>query len=596
LPIREYQNGAVAYQLPVAQSFYPVWAFPACIGDAVLEVSSNLRVPVELAAHAALGVVSLVCQHFVNVQCPSYDPASVSLFLMAISKSSGGKSVIQDRFQRAVVAFERTQQEENAVAMTNYRAEMKIWEDDGRQLAKEYREVKQESVRAADIRAQRLQHEKNCPVKPKKWEIRYAGVTPQGLRDALVENHAIGILSPEGDPAINGVTFSQPAILSGYWSGEDRPIGLVSGNRRPVEPRLTISVMAQEDQFALYMKSRGSGAFGTGLLGRFLVAFPQTFDLPGESTRTEDLPEPKLDLFYQRVADVLNQTLPRERLTLKLSDDAKHYWKLFKERVHDELICGNYSEDMKSFFRKSGQQAGRLAALFHYFDGATGDISPEAMKGAIAVCEWYLWECICIFTPYAPSQQQQDAEAAQKLLQWLQDATANPWRYPKLTLNRYTERDLRNYSSVRGNLQALEGAINMLHGQGDIAVQIGRKGGRVIYYPPWAAPIPVPNNYSFSWQPNSNAPLNNAFITAAQNPTFPVQPMPSHNVAGNNGNLRQSVQEASCSVDAPNLPADQEDMEFDSEQMRAVKRDLENSAMEAGIGPINGLVRYWANL
>lgn len=522
MPILEYQNGQVAYVPSAFQFPYPVRSLPARVGDAVSELSTIFRLPVELAAHAALGTISLVGQQFVNVQCSPYDPASVSLFLMAVSNSSGGKSIVEQRFLRAVVAFERRQEEATEAAMSDYRAGMKIWEDDGRRLASEYRDTERGSVKANHIRAQRRQHERDRPVEPQKWELRYADMSPAGLRDALIANRAVGILSPDAGPVLNGATFSQPAMLSGYWSGEDRPVGLASGNRRPVEPRLTISLMTQEDPFAAFMKSRGSNAFGTGLLGRFLIACPKIIESPGQSTQIEESPEPKLELFNQRVTDILNQTLPasRERLTLKLSEDAKRYWNEFKRWVHDELICGHLSDDMKSCFRRIGQQATRLAALFHYFDGAEGDISPDAMKGAIALCEWYAFEFIRMFTPYAPSQQQQDEEVAEKLLQWLKEAIAEPWRYPKLKPGRYAERDLRNYSSIRGNPLALERAINILNLRGYITVLDGPKGGRVVCYPA-AQGYPYPG---LPLQPIVS-PSNGAVAMVAKSPIFPVQSM-----------------------------------------------------------------------
>jgi len=569
MPIIEYENGQVDYQPPGIQGAYPVWSFPPIIRDAVNELSLNVQVPVESAAHAALGVVSLVCQNFVNVQCPPYDPASVALFLMTVSKSSGGKSLAELRFRREIVAFERKQEEAVNTSMSDYRAEMKIWEDDGRRLAKEYIKAKPGSADAEGIRAQRLQHEKARPVKPKKREMRFEEMSPPGLRDALVENHAVGILSPDAGHALNGMTFSQPATLSGYWSGEDRPVGLASGNRRPVEPRLTIAVQTQEDQFETFMKSRrGSDAFGTGLLGRFLVAFPKIVDWPGQSTQIEERPEPKLDFFNQRVADILNQTFPApcDRLTLKLSDDAKRYWAWFKDAVHNELICGNFSEAMKSFFRKVGQHATRFAALFHSFDGKGGDISAEAMKGAIAVCEWYVWEYIRVFTPYAPSPQQKGDKAA-LLLQWIQYAMAEPWRYPKLTPGRYTKRDLRIYSNIRDDLEALEIAIDSLRWMGDIAVRPGPKGGDIIYYPARTAPPLDEFNHSSSGQT--------------------MQQKPSNDISENKGNWISQGQQPPQGVDGSAQTISKDYIELDPEALLWVKQGLEKMAMEAGLGTVD---------
>ncbi|MEB0030193.1 DUF3987 domain-containing protein [Undibacterium sp. RTI2.1] len=597
MPIIEYENGSAAYQPPAYQGIYPTDSFPALLREPILETSAIHRTPVELAAHAALGVASLACQHFVNVQCPSYDPAPVSLFLMGVSKTSGGKSVVEQRYLRGVLAFERKQKAEVAVMMSKFRAEMKIWEDDGRRLAREYRDATPDSVGSVAIRAKRLQHEKECPIEPKEWELRYGDMTPQGLRDALVANHAVGILSPEAGPALLGLPLSQPAILSGYWSGEDRPAGLVGGNRRPVDPRLTMSLTTQDKQFTLYMKNRGADAFSTGLLARFLVAFPKTFERFDQQTQIDDLPEPMLDKFNLRVAEILNQPLlaPDKRTTLKLSSTAKQYWKSFKEAVQKNLICGSFSEDLKSFFRKIGQQAARLAALFHYFDGAVGDISSDAMRGAIALCEWYLWECIRIFAPYAPSEQQQDAEAEKKLLQWLQEATVEPWRYLKLTRGRYTERDLRNYANFRGNTKVLEKAITTLTRQGSIAVRIGPKGGRTIFYPAWTAPNPAYVKPAFDSPPihsNFNVPFNGVANMTEHNTIFPSPSSRLHFAVPLHGTLNQCVQEVPHPVNTTNPTSSSKAIDCDSEQMRAVKQHIEKIATEAGIGPTEFTVRF----
>ncbi|WP_179091967.1 DUF3987 domain-containing protein [Burkholderia pseudomallei] len=487
MPIVEFERSSALYQFPNAQGLYPVDALPDRIRSAVLEVSANQRVPVELAAHGALAAVSLGCQNFVDVQCPGFPPAPCSLFLLTVSNSSGGKSLMERRFWRALKEFEDKSAEEAAARMPDYRAELKIWSDDQRRLSSEYRKAGASTEESRCIREQRLAHEKTQPVKPVARELRFAEISPQGLRDALIANGGVGILSPEGEPALTGMTFSQPAMLSGYWSGEDRPVGLVSGSRRAKGPRLTISIMLQENQFDGYMGIRGDDAFGTGLVARMLPAFPKSFDYPGQQTVTEDLPEPALDRFNERIAEILTQVVPAPdaRPAQQLSEGAKYYWKLFKQSVHNELICSQFSEKIKSFFRKLGEHAARLAGLFHYFDGQTGDVSPKAMKSAIALCEWYAYEFVRVFSTFAPSQQQMQSEAAEKLFAWLQQAFADPARYSKITAGRYTERDLNNYSSIRNDPATLAVAINVLEQQGRVATAYGKKGGRIVFYPQW---------------------------------------------------------------------------------------------------------------
>ncbi|MGN8106884.1 DUF3987 domain-containing protein [Paraburkholderia sp. 22098] len=612
MPIVEYSNGQYGYEPPGPQGVYPARVLPSLIGDAVLEVSTGLNVSVQLAAHAALATVSLVGQHFVNVQCPNFPPAPCALFLLAVSNSSGGKSLVEQRFLRAVTALELKLKEAAADNMPDFQARMKIWRDDERRLSKAYLDASLGTEASRVIQEQRLLHEKNKPVPPSQRELRFADLSPQGLRDMLVAHSAVGILSPEAGPVMNGPTFSMPALLSGYWSGEDRPVALVSGNRRPTSPRLTVSVVLQQERFLAYMKNRGEEAFGTGLLARFLPAFPVSFDCPGRQTAVEDAPEPKLDRFNARVADILTQPVPapQERQNLQLSEGARYYWKLFTEAVNTHLICGPDSDNVKSFFRKLGEHAARLAALFHYFDGQPGDVSPEAMARAIVLCEWYVDEFMRMFTRFAPSEQQQHSEAAQKLLEWLQDAYANAWKYSKLTRGRYSERDLNNYSPIRSDPQLLSAAINRLLYRGEIATRPGKKGGRIIFYPAYMAnnfhqpnfqtqramqgvnpgyiaPSCMPPGWSgaqFNGQ-NYPAPGPRSVFDMTRTPIPPQFDVPqNYTPAVFDNNVSPLVAEEPGEF-VPQVPPNV--MEIDTLEIRAIKQRFLESAEEAGLGPVS---------
>lgn len=585
MPIVENRYGSMEYQMLQSQGSYPTYALPPIIREAVEEVSRNLNVPVELAAQAALGVVSLACQNFANILCPRYEPAPCSLDLLTVSNSSDGKSVMMQRFLRGVSEVERKWEDEVAARMSHYRAEHKIWLDDDRRLAKEYLEATKDSDEARRIREERVRHEKNRPVAPSVRKLWFAELSPQGLRDLLATHGALGILSAEASPALNGQTFGQPAMYSDYWSGVDRPVGLVSGSRRAVEPRLTIAVMVQKGGFSDYMNVRGDEAFDTGLLARFLPAAPQTVDFPGQQTLIEDILEPGLELFNERVKFILNQTVPApyERTLLRLAEGAKYCWKAFKEAINNDLASAKFSERIKLFLRKLAQQASRIAALFHYFEGKSGDISSETMKNAIALCEWYAFEYVRVFSPYAPSQQQKDAEAAQKLLDWLQKAFSNWGQYPKLTRGRYTERDLNNYSSIRGDSSGLENAINTLHAQGQISISMGRKNGRIIIFPPVPMsirslpPYQTPPPYQTLqtpayFNPSPTMPPNATF----ENPGVPARPV-------------RSIDRPNESAQMPVTPFPGDgwvDPEMDSDQMRLVREKLQRDAIEAGIGPV----------
>ncbi|VVE15671.1 DUF3987 domain-containing protein [Pandoraea soli] len=112
-----------AYQLPRGQVTFPISAFPDVIRQAVIDVDATLGGGVELGAAAALGVVSVVCQEFINVLRPKLEPSSCSLFLVTIAGTGAGKSEIQRRFMRSLETFER-EEEQRANAASDEHASL----------------------------------------------------------------------------------------------------------------------------------------------------------------------------------------------------------------------------------------------------------------------------------------------------------------------------------------------------------------------------------------------------------------------------------------------------------------------------------------
>jgi hypothetical protein len=327
--------------------------------------------------------------------------------------------------------------------------------------------------------------------------LRFSSVRPEALRDALVANHSILISNPDAGHVINGYTLSQPTVLCGYWSADDVSVGMVSGNRRLGEPAVTMSYMTQERYFTKYMSTRGEEAFGSGLWARNLVAQVND-DENSEPTAIAEVDQPQMILFNKLSELLLEQDIPEpaNRQILELSADAALYAQLFKTWVQRHRIQGDFSEELKSFFRKIVQQATRIAAIFHYFCRRNGDISGESMQSAIGLCEWYMDEFIRIFANHAPSPQQMAEAAAQELLEWLEKATSEPWRYRNLKLGEYKERDLRNHA-IRDNVEKLRVAIKVLEWRGLITVGATLRGATVIYFPA-RPPHQIP---SFAYSP-----------------------------------------------------------------------------------------------
>src|SRR5690606_25219996 len=135
----------------------------------------------------------------------------------------------------------------------------------------------------------------------------------------------------------------------------------------------------------------------SGFLARSLIAYPKSemgnrfYQEPPKSI--ESLPE-----FHNRLIERLNQTVDldkngcRDLPTLNLSAAAKREWISFFNQVESGLKNPKQWRSIKDFASKSAENAARLAALFHLFDGNSGDITAEKMEQAITVIRWHLKE------------------------------------------------------------------------------------------------------------------------------------------------------------------------------------------------------------
>jgi putative DNA primase/helicase len=107
---------------------------------------------------------------------------------------------------------------------------------------------------------------------------------------------------------------------------------------------------------------------------------------------------PKLAAFHRRVAEILNRPAPMAEdgtlspPMLTLAREAKAARVAFHDAVEVELASGGELRDVRDVASKAADNAARLAALFHVFEGLGGDIGLDAFEGASRIAAWHLSE------------------------------------------------------------------------------------------------------------------------------------------------------------------------------------------------------------
>jgi putative DNA primase/helicase len=187
-------------------------------------------------------------------------------------------------------------------------------------------------------------------------------------------------------------------LLNVLWDGSSFSIGRRTSECFTVRgARLTMALQVQEATLRDFLEKSGALARGSGFLARFLVAWPEST----QGTRMfSEAPGswPKLATFHRRVAAILNRPVPMDEdgtlspPMLTLTREAKAAWVAFHDAIEVELASGGELRDVRDVASKTADNAARLAALFHVFEGAGGDIGLDAFEGASRVAAWHLSE------------------------------------------------------------------------------------------------------------------------------------------------------------------------------------------------------------
>jgi putative DNA primase/helicase len=182
-----------------------------------------------------------------------------------------------------------------------------------------------------------------------------------------------------------------------------------------------MGLQVQSATLLSFFEKSGALARGTGFLARFLIAWPESTQ--GNRPFTE-APEhwPSLAAFNQCITTILNLPVPINEngsltpQTLTLTPEAKAAWIAYHDAIEGELASGGELFDVRDVASKSADNAARLAALFHVFEGGLGAINADAFERASLIAAWHLNESRRFFGEIALPIEMADAA---RLDRWL---------------------------------------------------------------------------------------------------------------------------------------------------------------------------------
>lgn len=392
---------------------FPLDSCPVAITQAIESVCKDKNVAPEIVVSVYLAAASLTCLPLVEV-IPLHTnvPEPVVLDYIIIADSGAGKSTVFKPVMKVFTDFASKCNDIYQEEMKRYNGEKSVWDQITRGLKKNLREATGNyGDREKEERAL-VEHMAKEPRKPKKFKFIYQDFSRAGLISQLEDNPEAAIFLEEASTFFASPAKDDPALLTLGWDAS--PFCYVrKGVDYEFTPRLMFCMLTQPDLFNSYLLKNPDSARGSGFLARTLISC--THELTGNTINNAPLRRllseasawrftSPVDTFNNRVTELLEEARKRfycgmtDKQQLKLSPHAAAFMATRRAEMQQKIAHGGPWEHIADIALKSGSNALRLAAVFHYFSGnRSEEISENNIKCAHNVIEWYIAQSSKLF-------------------------------------------------------------------------------------------------------------------------------------------------------------------------------------------------------
>jgi putative DNA primase/helicase len=390
---------------PVTAQAYPLDALPESVRCAVDEVAGFVKAPVPLIAQSALAALSMAIQVHSDVERDEGLSSPCSLFMWAIADSGERKSSCDGYFTKAIREYEARERDRAVPLIQAFETDLDAWKAQRSGIQEKIKFLSKEG-KPTNVQIDQLHDlDRDKPKAPRVPRLIYSDASPEGLALELVKSWPSGgILSTEAGVVLGGygmgkdVAMRNMARLNQLWDGMIPDTTRASTESyRATKARLTVSLQVQEATLRTFFDSTKGLARGSGFLARFLVAWPAS-TMGTRMFTPAPVDWPALTAFNSRLTAILDRQAPIDddgRLTpgiLTLAPDAKSAWVEFHNQIEAELTSGRELFDVRDVASKTADNAARLAALFHVFNGGIGAIDANEMASGVRLALWHLLE------------------------------------------------------------------------------------------------------------------------------------------------------------------------------------------------------------
>lgn len=409
---------------------------PSLLRQTAFELHSRCGVPMELAAPLVVGAASLACQGAIDVSRPNCEPSPCLLYTLVVAGSGTRKSTVLNKLLAPFHEMEQELSAGVAERMPEFEAASLAWEIQKKSLLNQIERKTKKNESMQPLQDQLAAHMAARPVVPTAPKFVYEDPTPEAVVDGLCKVwHSAGMVSSEGGGFLNGRPSYDLPMWNKIWDGAGLAVERIGrGTSSSRDARASLILAVQEGPFQEFCDRRGAEALDIGFLARFLVSRPprivgNRFIYQNNVEATWEA----LKKFQHRIKELLKEQVANstngkfKRMLLTLSPKAEQRWIEAFNLIESLLRPGEYLSCIPGYASKIAENAVRIAAVFHYFEGKEGNIIQyEEVDRALRLCEWHADQFLACFGP--PAQIPIEQRDAQILEAWLHEFVWNAGR------------------------------------------------------------------------------------------------------------------------------------------------------------------------
>jgi putative DNA primase/helicase len=329
-----------------------------------------------------------------------------ALYLLAVADSGERKTTVDTFFTKTIRDWEAEQEKLAEPDLQANRAANEAWEAEKTGVVNAIREASKRGKDTDQLKEKLVVMEAQEPKKPMVPRLLVGDATSEALTYRLAHVWPVGgMLSAEAGIVFGGHAMGRDSImrnlatLNTLWDGIPLNVERRTSESYSVRSaRLSLGLAVQPETVRQFIDGTRGLARGSGFMARFLIAWPESTQ-GGRMFQEAAEQWPALAQFRRRLADLLDLPVQLDDFgqlamqTLSLSQVAKSVWMEFHDNVEAELAPNGEMAETRDVASKAGDNAARMAALFHVFEhGPSGEIGIEHIRTAARVITWHLFE------------------------------------------------------------------------------------------------------------------------------------------------------------------------------------------------------------